>query len=658
MLNLPVLRLTLFSSGVGFFDHRGPVSGSAELLLPFHVNEINDALKSLIINDPCTSPAVSYPSNETLSRTLKSLSFDLNGSSIFSLLNSLKGSQIEVFTPDLIKGRILFVENRTTELTNNTKTVKNFLSISAENGINTICIDEISRFTFSEPKINADLNRALDLLTQSRNNETRNLTVKLSGETERNVSLSYVIPTALWKVSYRLDISQEKTLLQGWAIVDNDSDTDWENIELSLVTGKPVSFIQELYEVHKLSRPTIPLSIEGIATARTYDSGAAMPKMISAGAAPSAMQSRMRANGLKIGRLAMADEASEDNDYAEFAESAMAGGIVETASSRPAGDQFEFTIKKPVSLARRQSAMLPLVEADMSSQKVLVFSKTEIAHNSIANPAISIELTNNTGIKLPAGPITVYDGGTYAGDALIKFFPEGEKRLISYGEDLAVTGSYTENSTEIISLITILNGFMTLNKKQTYETIYTFRNAGQEQKKLIIEHPISSRASLVHPEYSEKTHNIYRFTVTLPSTSDFFTFTVKEEETRQRRLELFDFSYNDFARYISDKNVPQEAVRKAMQKASDLNKKILEEETALKDLQDKRERLIGDQERTRKNLEAAGNQTQQGKDYLQRLTKEDAAIDAFEDKINSAQNAVTAAKTAYKDYLAGIKIEK
>jgi hypothetical protein len=655
MSNLPIHRLTLFSSGVGFFEHRGPVSGSEELTLPFHVNEINDALKSLIINDSAGSPVVSYPSKETLSQTLKSLSLDLNGSCINSLLHSLRGSEIEVFVPDCIKGRIIFVEHRTMETTNKTQMIKGFLSLYTENGVKTICIDEISRFIFCDPKITEDLNRALDLVIQSRNDDTRNLTINLSGQNERSVTLSYVIPTALWKVSYRLDISREKTFLQGWAIVDNDSDTDWEDIELSLVTGKPVSFIQKLYEVHRLSRPIIPLSIEGIAEARIHDSGTVKFRDPHG---PPMRALRISRSGKKLEEVGHLYAGSDDEDYdVETDECMMADGIIETANSRPAGDQFEFTIKKPVNLARRQSAMLPLIESEMEAEKILVFSKERAEYNCPANPAISVELTNNTGMKLPAGPITVYDGGTYAGDALIKFFPEGEKRLISYGEDLAVTGNYTENSVETISFVTVLNGFMTLNKKKIYETVYTFRNAGQESKKLIIEHPISYRASLVYPtEYSEKTHNIYRFTVTLPSTPDFFSFTVKEEETKQDELELFDFSYDRLARYASDKDIPQEAVRKALQKAMDLNKKIIEAETIVKDLQNKREKLIGDQERTRKNLEAAGNQSQQGKDYLLRLVKEDAVIDSFEEKINSAENGVETAKKEYKAYLAGLKI--
>jgi hypothetical protein len=60
---------------------------------------------------------------------------------------------------------------------------------------------------------------------------------------------------------------------QGWAIVDNPSDQDWKGVTLSLVSGRPVSFIQDLYAPLYLDRPTIPLAIAGIAAARSFDSG-------------------------------------------------------------------------------------------------------------------------------------------------------------------------------------------------------------------------------------------------------------------------------------------------------------------------------------------------------------------------------------------------
>jgi hypothetical protein len=638
---LPLRRLALFSSGVGFFEHGGALSGPALIDLPFNVAVIDDVLKSLTINDPLSSdPQVSYPSEQTLYRTLKSLSIDLSGTpGMAEILAGLRGVEIDVYAPNLISGRIIGVEYRTFADADRTEPV---LSLLTAQGIKTVALKDTGSFAFKDQRINADLNRALDLIMASRASDTRNLTLTLSGSATRTVSLSYVIPAPVWKVSYRLDLSAGKPLLQGWAIVDNDSDTDWNNVELSLVTGRPVSFIQHLYAPYRLSRPVLPLAIAGIADAPTYDSGWEAPAP-SAPAAPLVMKAAAP-------RAALREEA----DMA-YESSNLAGGVVETAAAQSVGDQFEFTIKKPVSLARQQSAMLPLVESSIQAEKTLVFSGAKAANGGTIHPSISAELTNTAGMKLPAGPITVYDGGIYAGDALIAFFPENEKRLISYGDDLSVTGSVTTELVRSVTSVTLSGGVMVINRKQTYGKTYTFKNASGEQKRLIVEHPITRGTILALPQtFSERTDTVYRFVQTLAANATL-SFIVQEESPLAERITLAQLRPESFVSYVSNQELPA-PVRAALQKAIELKKKADDAAAALVDDERERTRLIGEQERVRQNLAAAGNQTPQGQDYLKRLSDLDAAIDAQSARIDAARTGAQSLKNDYDAYVAGLKL--
>jgi hypothetical protein len=334
----------------------------------------------------------------------------------------------------------------------------------------------------------------------------------------------------------------------------------------------------------------------------------------------------------------------------------MTGGVVETAQGRAAGDQFEFTIKKPVSLARQQSAMLPLVEGDVLVQKTLVFSGGKALQGRSMNPAISVELTNTTGMKLPAGPITVYDDGTYAGDALIEFFPEGEKRLISYGEDLSVIGSVTASNNRTITTVTIRQGIMTINRKQRYEKAYTFRNASGEVKRLMVEHPITPGTNLTEPgSFTEKTDTLYRFLQTLPP-GEALRFIVTEERPLTEGIMLSQLALGSLVSYVSNQEIPP-AVRSALQQAITLKQKADEAKQSLTNLENQRKRLIAEQERTRKNLEAAGNQTQQGQDYLKRLTAQDEEIDGLDKAITAAEQGVQTAQNEYDAYLGELILE-
>jgi len=258
---LPLKRVVILTSGLAYYEHSGPVNGAANITIPFRLNAMNDALKTLVINDPSSAnPSVTYQSERTLIDTLRSLTVDLSDSpDMATILARLRGEEVEITLvnyvvdgaaerqpPVVHTGRIAGIEYRHTSfLTIDTKV--HYLMLNTNERLMTLNLDLISSIKFTDPNIENDINRALDLISASRNSFSRNLMVNLPGTARRNVAISYVIPSPVWKVSYRLDLGASKPLFQGWAIVDNDSDTDWTNVQLSLVAGRPVSFIQELY---------------------------------------------------------------------------------------------------------------------------------------------------------------------------------------------------------------------------------------------------------------------------------------------------------------------------------------------------------------------------------------------------------------------------
>ncbi|GHV84157.1 hypothetical protein AGMMS50212_14970 [Spirochaetia bacterium] len=647
---LPLKKAGIFSSGVGYFEHSGSIAPNASIMMSFNQNAVNDALKSLVINDPeASSPQVNYASESTLYRTLRSLKIDLSGSpSIADILRSLRGEEIQVTTsnmivaPAAIGGRIVAVEDSGIFLRDG-EGRSPAVSLATPSGIRIINTKDIQSFNFKDPAITADLNRALDLINNFRDSQTRTLEIALSGARRRNVSISYVIPAPVWKVSYRLDLNKSSPFLQGWAIIDNDGDTDWIDVELSLITGRPVSFVQNLYPPYYTARPVLPLAIAGVAEAATYESG---------------YSGRDMATNDVMMEYKMADEAprlSKSLAVPSPMAPSIAGGIIPAATGSNAGDQFEFTIKKPVTLLRRQSAMLPLVEGSVLAQKTLVFQGAKAQNGVSIHPAISAELTNNTGMKLPAGPITVFDSGTYAGDALIEFFPENEKRIISYGDDLSVTGSVNASNSRVVAAVKVSKGVMTINRKVINEKKYTIRNASAQAKKIIIEHPITQGASLTSPSSSyEQTSSLYRFSQNL-SPNGTLDFTVKEESPLAQTVALGRLNADSFISYSTNDEMPLN-IRQMFEKLIGLKKASDTEKKALSDLEEKRERLVSDQERIRNNLSAAGNTSDQGLEYLNRLTAMDAEIDAQNEAIETQRSKADQAEKDYDKYLNTIEL--
>jgi hypothetical protein len=295
------------------------------------------------------------------------------------------------------------------------------------------------------------------------------------------------------------------------------------------------------------------------------------------------------------------------------------------------------------------------VEGAIKAEKVLVFSGARASGGAAINPAISAELTNTSRMKLPAGPITVYDGGTYAGDALIEFFPENEKRLISYGEDLSVSGSVASSGTRFITAVNISGGVMTITRRQSYEKVYTIKNASGQAKNLIIEHPITSGAELAEPKSADdRTGSLYRFNRNL-SANETFTFTVREETPISERITLAQLRPETFLSYASNQEIPDN-VRSALTRAIELKRIADNAAAAQAGLETQMSRQISDQDRIRRNLEAAGNQTPQGQEYLRRLTALDDEIDSLKKQIEAAVQETQRARAEYDNYLATVRI--
>jgi len=657
--DIPVVKVALYSSGVGYFEHTGSVSGNVTAALPFNLSAVNDVLKSLVITDPgSNSPSVMYPSSDTLAKTLKSLKIDLsNKPGMAEILDGLRGAELQVNVPALVSGRIIGVETRVVSGSNPDGTgslpvMEAYLSLLTKDGIRVFALKEISSFGFTDKKISEDLSRALDLLLSSRDAETRVLEVNLPGKGPRTVSLGYVIPAPVWKASYRLDLASEKPFLQGWAIVDNAGDMDWKNVELSLVTGRPISFIQNLYPPLNLARPVVPLSIAGIAEAQTYESGYGLAAMNDSEESPS----EAAAAEYSMDEYAPAPSRSKSSmPLQKVKKETLVAGNVETTTARSAGEQFEFTVRKPVTLPRQQSAMIPLVEASVKVVKASVFSGDKAQGGGSIHPMLCAELTNTTGMKLPAGPITVFDDGAYAGDSLVEFFPENDKRFIAYGEDLSVTGTLSASNAQETTSVSVSRGVMTINRKYTETREYSLRNASAKERRIIIEHPFVYGASLVHPaKYDERTDRLYRFSHNLAAGGET-KFVVREQSPAQETVLLSDLQLDTILYYRSSGEIPAK-VRSALDKAVEFKKNADDAQRALANLETQKKDKIAEQDRVRKNLEAAGTESLQGKEYLKRLAAADTEIDALAAKIDAARKDVQDKKDAYSNYLSTLTI--
>ena len=274
---VPVERVVLFTSGVGYFEHGGRVAGDADVTLRFGTEALNDVLKSLVVEDRGGRVVgVVYPTQAPIERTLRSFAIDLsNGPGLASILRQVRGAEVSVTTPSgTVRGTVVAVDSQPRP-SGDTAVLVDVLSLLTDGGLVTVRLDTAGRVAFVDPALQAELEGALAALGEDRGGDRKPVRVQFRGRGARDVRMGYVIASPVWKTSYRLvlDGASGDGTLQGWALVENPTEADWADVDLTLVSGRPVSFVTDLYTPRFVDRPVVALADDAAVRPETYASG-------------------------------------------------------------------------------------------------------------------------------------------------------------------------------------------------------------------------------------------------------------------------------------------------------------------------------------------------------------------------------------------------
>ena len=276
---LPVRRVVLYKSGVGYFEHLGKVRGNQNVTIDFTSGQLNDVLKSLTTLDLGGGRVtnVNYNSTAALERRLAGLRIPLGQQATRGqLLNALRGTRVEVGgAATRVVGRLLSVERVERRRDASTSTTVDAVTLVTDGGdVQQIALDPGVTVRIAEPGLNQEVGQYLALVASERDQDLRQLTLATTGTGERDLFVSYISEVPVWKATYRLVLpaaaDARKPLLQGWAIVDNTVGADWDNVELSLVAGAPQSFVQDISRPYYVQRPVVPLPERMSMTPQTH----------------------------------------------------------------------------------------------------------------------------------------------------------------------------------------------------------------------------------------------------------------------------------------------------------------------------------------------------------------------------------------------------
>ena len=689
--NVPVKQVVLFSSGVGYFEHFGTVKDNSATVLRFKTEQINDILKSLVLEDMDKGQvsAVTYPSQGPLAHTLKSFQLDLTSNPPLSdLLNQLRGAQVSVTLAQgahPIEGTVLGVEKqqRPTGEKDRPQLVDVWvLNLVGENGIQPVELGQVSDVKIQDPELRKELTAALTALAQARDKDKKPVEIHFNGQGERRVKIGYVVETPVWKTSYRLILpgtqpvgaahegnnnariappAEAKGALQGWAIVENQTDGDWKDVQLSLVSGRPISFIEDLYQPLYVPRPVVQPELYASLVPQTYEGGIALAKDatkmdlaedraagLSVAAAPARqMQQQLGILGRSRGMNAAA--ASEREELRRGLD--PTSSIASIASAAKVGELFQYTVGN-VSIKRQQSAMLPIVTDPIDVTKLSIYNQGVLPKN----PLLGARVKNTTNKYLLQGPITVLADNSYAGDAKIDDLPPGQTRLISYGIDQEVTVQ-AANNTQNQSLLTgkIVKGILELTYKQVFSEDYTAEDKSDTPRTLLIEAPRHLGWKLVEPvKPQETTDELYRFEGKLQPHQPS-KLTVREETVSLQRIEILPMDTNAVAVYLRMGEIPS-SVRDVLAKAREFKQALVDTQRQQQEKQQKIQEITQEQSRIRENMKAVSPSSDYYKRLLQELDEQETQIQDLHKQVQNLQQKQDQQKKELEDYLTSLNV--
>ena len=663
--NLPISSITLYRSGVGSFIRQGQVKGDADVSLRFRTEQINDILKSMVVLDfdGGSIEGATYGSKEPLSRRLASFAVNIaDNPSRSELLDRLRGAKVEVTTTESpITGVVLGVENTVHILPDGAGSEPHHvLSLVTDSGIWSADMQTISSFKILDEQLAAELNKALMALAEHRVDNVKTLDIAFRGDGTRDVMVGYVQEAPVWKTSYRLvlptDMESDELTLQGWAIVENTTEEDWENVKLSLVSGQPISFTMDLYEPLFVQRPDVPVPTGAGAKPRSYAAGTDARLALQMPASAKQMKSNRsdrKEDSLQERYSAPARGVSALADKSYDMAASMQSSVSAAASGEDIGEVFQFTLDMPVTVDRQQSAMLPIIAGNIKGDRVSIFN----ANDGIKHPMRGIELVNDTGLQLMPGPISVYDGKTYAGDAQIGHVARSDERLLAYAVDLDVDAQVQQNSTSSIMSIRIVHGLIEQRYKDVRVDTYAFESHDQlRDRTLLIEQPKINQWKLVNsPKPKEIAGNLYRFELPLGA-NDKSRLAITQEHIRYDSVTLLNYNLSTLMMYAKTGKVSDNVIN-AFKEAQQLQDLVNQAKQTLAELEKERNDINQDQKRIRSNMGSIDRNSKLYATYMQKLTTQEKRLEEITVNIATATKDRDTRQRNLDEYIHELNVE-
>ena len=655
---LVLKRVMLSSGGVGYFEYEASVDGDAALTLDVPLDQVDDVLKSLVVYDNGgRAGEITLPGREPLAQSFADLPFDQSAlASTTALLEALQGAELRVGGDEPVVGQLLHAEDVTERSSDGTSDTFTRISLLTDHGLRQVAVKDFDAIEFVDPALQAKIKSALSRVASYRAQGQRELTIATHGGGTRTVRIGYVVAMPLWKATYRMSLPAAANVgtarLQGWAVLENFSGQSWSDVELTLLSGNPVTFRQALYESYYVPRPIVPVE-SGDHVLPPPDSGvmrdeAEATKATESTTAPAgAPRAAMRSLAGMAAPMPVAAPAPPPPPPAQ----------IEQAAAAEEATQVSFALPYKISVAAGQSLVVPLIDRELPVQRVDLYQPA----TTPTHPLAALELTNAADTGLPPGVLTLYQqgdrGAEYLGDARLAAFPAGDKRLLSYAVDNKVAVTSTNNTQQSIVKATIAEGVMHLTRLTRMTTTYHVSSSTAPPRLVIEKIALGGNWRLTSPpnDQVERTPGgAYRIPASLDAKGNG-SLTLVEEQPLEESVRLLDLGDEQLGVYVAAKELDPK-VHQALADLTRRRQTVSRQQAELDRLNEERTHLTEDEERLRDNYTALKDDPAMRKTTLDKLKAADSAIDDNASAIAKATTALAAAQNDLAAYIGGLKL--
>jgi hypothetical protein len=608
---------------------------------------------------------------------------DPSGRSVSALLSlrrveDLRGEKVEVVLqqsnatqPGTLTGTLVGCEKQKQAVGKEAVEVE-MLNLWCADGMRSLKLSEVQRVRFLNPVLDSEIKKALETLALSHDTQKKAVSLHFTGEGKREVRVGYVVENPIWKTSYRLVLGKEKKpFLQGWAVVENPSDEDWKDVRMALVSGRPISFQMDLYQPLYVPRPVVemelfaslrPVAYSGdLRGAKEALSYAPAGGSVAGGIAGKPIWGRGEGEGKASGGSGLKPDADKLNEYAEQTKQVLGrrmnlgdkSGVSASASAAKLGDFFQYAIDKPVTLARQKSALLPILNKDVDGTRVSIYNERTQAKF----PLLGLKFKNTSGLHLMQGPITVFEGSNYAGDARIMDLQPNEERLISYAVDLGTeVNAVPDSDNGKLIQVKAVKGILHTTTKLRESKTYTVKNRNDEERTVLIEHPVRNDFKLVSDTKPVETaSDVYCFQLKVaPGKSE--KQTVSEERIIHSTVQLSNIDDNSI-RHFLQQTITSDKVKAGLKQAMELRWAMNKTQREIAELQRQLNAITQDQPRLRSNLKELPQSSEAFKRIVAKFNEQETQFETYQADIKKLQGVEHNQRKEFDDFLAAFTAE-